>query len=389
MSFFRLRLAAALVAMLASFAPRPLPAQTAGPPVDLYVLLPLTGSGAFLGQAMAQTLKVLETRVNESGGIRNRPVRFQTLDTQTSPQIAVQLANDMIAKHVPVYFDGGPVATCNAEAPLLENGPVLYCLSPIFAPAHGGYTFATSVSTRDTLEALMRFFRQKHWHRLALIVTTDATGQQSEAAINDVLRQPENAALSLVEREHFAPADLSVSAQMTRIRAANADVLLAYGTGTPLATIYHGYSDTGLTLPVATGFGNMTYSQMVQYAPFMPKQVYFGSAKWPNYTLLHGGPVKDALRDYYTSLRAAAVPVDNPPSLIWDPVWLMVDALRKFGPDASPRTIRDHLASLHGWSGINGFYDFRTVEHRGLGVKDTAVSRWDPVKKTWVPEALL
>ena len=38
------------------------------------------------------------------------------------------------------------VAMCNAMAPLMQNGPVMYCFSPGIHPAKGSYVFS-SVST--------------------------------------------------------------------------------------------------------------------------------------------------------------------------------------------------------------------------------------------------
>ncbi|HXF34105.1 MAG TPA: hypothetical protein VN603_05990, partial [Candidatus Acidoferrales bacterium] len=61
-----------------------------------------------------------------------------------------------------------------------------------------------------------------------------------------------------------------------------------------------------------------------------------------------------------------------------------VAAFRKLGTNATATQIRDFIANLKGWTGINGPYDFRAVPQRGLDVKAAVVVRWDTAKGTWI-----
>src|SRR5271167_3824332 len=89
---------------------------------DINVILPLTGGGAFLGKAEQQALQQYEKVVNASGGIHGKPLRFVIQDVQSSPQVAVQLANQVKASHPPVILGSALVALCNAMAPLMKEG---------------------------------------------------------------------------------------------------------------------------------------------------------------------------------------------------------------------------------------------------------------------------
>ena len=105
-----------------------------------------------------------------------------------------------------------------------------------------------------------------------MIVTTDTSGQDGERALDIALRQPENRSLNVVAREHFAGSDLSVAAQMSRIKAAGAQALIAYAAGTPFGTVLHGLSDAGIDLPVGTTTANLSYDEMKQFSAFLPKE---------------------------------------------------------------------------------------------------------------------
>src|SRR5579863_7434972 len=72
----------------------------ANEPYVISAILSLTGFAAFLGQGEARTLKVAEAAVNKSGGINGRPIHFAVVDDQSSPQVAVQLFNDIASKNV-------------------------------------------------------------------------------------------------------------------------------------------------------------------------------------------------------------------------------------------------------------------------------------------------
>jgi len=99
----------------------------AAEPYNIQTLLPLTGGAAFLGQGEQVTLGIVEKVVNASGGIHGRPVHFVIHDDQTSPQLGVQLANEILEQKPVVMMGSSLVATCRAIEPLMSNGPVDYC----------------------------------------------------------------------------------------------------------------------------------------------------------------------------------------------------------------------------------------------------------------------
>ena len=68
-AFTRSMLAAALLASTAA-------SVGAADPYEVNVLLPMTGSGAFIGQDAQVGLRLIEGMVNRSGGIGGRPLRF-------------------------------------------------------------------------------------------------------------------------------------------------------------------------------------------------------------------------------------------------------------------------------------------------------------------------
>src|SRR5271154_1865661 len=108
---FRVAVGLALAGAGASL---PVASARAADPYDVNVILPLTGSASFLGKAEHAALQLAEKWVNDNGGIQGRPLHLVIQDDQSSPQLAVQLASQVIARHPAVLIGSSLVAMCNA-----------------------------------------------------------------------------------------------------------------------------------------------------------------------------------------------------------------------------------------------------------------------------------
>ena len=366
----------------------PIPDGTAASAADTFipVILPLTGSASFLGQGIQRALKVLEATVNKDGGIGDSQLHFVFRDDHTSPHVAMQLTRALVAPEPPVMMGSGLVAMCNAMVPLLRNGPVDYCLSPGAQPAPGSFMYSTNTSTRDLLMADFRYFRSRGWTRVATISSSDATGQDFERNIDAVLRGAENSGVEIVQRARFNQTDVSVTAELEQIKAANPQVLVAWTTGAPIADIFKGIAQVDLAIPVVTTNGNQTFEQMEQYAAFLPKELYFASSLFePHESVLTLDPrIEAAQKVFYAAMAEAQTPVDIVAAHAWDPGMMLVAALRKIGPGATAPQVKDFLDNLSGYPGVNGIYDFRKSPQRGLDIQSTVVTRWDAPSKHWI-----
>src|SRR5262249_49476679 len=148
----------------------------------------------------------------------------------------------------------------------------LYCLSPGFHPQAGSYAFSASSSSYDQIAALIRYYRMKGWTKIAQLSGTDATGQDSDTAVNQIMAMPENSSMKVVETQHFNPTHASIAAQAGGIRSSGAQAIVAWAPGAPVATILKGVIQAGLDLPIAPSSGNQTFAQMDQYKGFLPRQ---------------------------------------------------------------------------------------------------------------------
>lgn len=357
------------------------PALAAGEPYEINAIVSLTGSAAFLGKEQQQALEAIEKAQNAKGGIRGRKIHFSIADDQSNPQIAVQLTNAVIAKHVPVILGSTLVAQCNAMAAVVrENGPLQYCFSPGIHPDRESYTYSTSVSTKELALVMVRYFHKRGWNRIAVMTSTDATGQDAERNFAAAFAAPENKGTQLIVQEHFNPTDVSVNAQLQRVKAANPQVFVAWTTGAPFGTVLRGIAETGLNIPIGGGNGNLIYAQMKQYQAFLPKELLFAGVEYfRDPKDISGGPLKSAIQQF----NAAFAPQrpDLGQGLAYDATMIVIDALKKYGTNATAAQLRAYIDGLNGYIGTHGAYHFGTGDHRGLGVGNATMVRYDASKE--------
>ena len=377
----RLGAAAALAALLVT--------QTgaiAADPVNLPSILSLTGPAAFIGGEQQKALTAIERDVNAHGGIRGRQIHFVIQDDQSSPQLGVQLVNALAAKKTAAIFGPTTSGVCSAAYPIVkDNGPVIYCYAPGIHPAPGSYAFSATTGSKDMAAVIVRWVRLKGWKNVAIISSTDASGQDFEHGFDAALADPENASVKLVGREHFAVNDLTVSAQLSRIKTAGPQVIIAWTAGTGFGTVMHGLKDTGIDVPIVGGNGNMIPQQLASYADFLPKEVYFPGGRGMSAEGTGAGPVRDKQLVYFAAMKSIGTKVALPNFAAWDATFVMLDGYRDLGFDITAQQMRDSIRNRRGWVGINGIYDYRDAEQRGVGPMSCVIDRYDPVHGVFVP----
>ena len=245
--------------------------------------------------------------------------------------------------------------------------------------------FSTGTTIDDTMLVVTRYCRERGWKRIAVVATTDASGQAFDHGMTFAMSQPENKALTLADYEHFNPTDLSATAQMVRVKAAKPDVVFVLATGTPFGTAMRAAADTGVNVPFVGGNGNMIIAQLTQYRAFLPHEMYFPGTPSIAENAVRNGPIKDAQGIYFKAFKDAGVKPDLGYNIAWDPTMLLIHALRALGSSATAQQLRNYVVNLHGWAGINGIYDFRDGLQRGVGPRAILMVRWDKARGEFLP----
>jgi hypothetical protein len=142
--------------------------------------------------------------------------------------------------------------------------------------------------------------------------------------------------------------------------------------------------DVGLDIPTAIGNGNMIHAQLAQYATFLPKELYFPGRRSLVYDPGAPAPVRAAAKAYFDAFKSIDAKQNFATALSWDPAMLVIDGLKKIGPNGTAAQLNDFIQHQSNWAGINGFYNFTTGNQRGLGIDAVVMDRWDPATTDFV-----
>jgi branched-chain amino acid transport system substrate-binding protein len=323
---------------------------------------------------------VLEKTINETGGIQGRPLKYVFHDDRTNTQTALQIAGEIIDSGAQVFMGPSISAMCRAVEPLIaKNGPFNYCFSPGITPTPGTYWYSSNVAIRDALPSALNYLATKGLTRVAAIFSTDTTGQDAERGLDDALKLPQYKNIQLVSKEHFAPADISVSAQVEKMRSADPQVVIAWTSGTPVGTVLRGVSQSALKVPVIIGQANLSEKAMKQFADILPDEVLIPSGYGSSWGEIPGldPRVAKAREAYFAKMTEAGVFVENAGEVVWDSNNVVIETLRKLGPNAKAADILKHIQGINDYVGISGIYDYTKNPQRGLGTVEVVMARWN------------
>ena len=372
-AFARMLTAIAVASSLA------VPASAQTKPYTIDVVLSLTGSAASLGQDEMNALGVYEKLVNRTGGIRGTPIHFEVVDDQSNAATAVSLVSTILARHPAVVMGSSLVGATQAMEPFFKDGPVLYSGTPLLYPDKGSYVFAAGASSRHSSAAALRYLRGRGITKVAVLTTSDASGQDNRHSVDLSLALPENKTMRVVASEQFAIPDISIAPQMAHIKASGAEAIFAYPTGAPFGTTLRGLFDSGIELPIVTAGPNINPVLIERFKSFLPRsEMVIANASFFNRDRKATDPLKAPIEEFYTELLAAGIKPTVAHAFTWDPARIIVSALRKFGTGATPAQLRDYISTLHDFPGVSGLYDFRIGDQHGLTQDAEIIIRYDP-----------
>ncbi len=142
---------------------------------------------------------------------------------------------------------------------------------------------------------------------------------------------------------------------------------------------------SGFDIPIEVTSGNESFPQMEQWKDFLPKGLIMSSALFPEHDgVLKLDPrIEAAQHAMYAALATHGFKADNMEGTSWDAALIVVSGLRALGPDATAAQLRDYIANLTDFAGVDGMYNFKANPERGLGPDASTVVRYDAATKSW------
>ena len=315
-------------------------------PIPIALTTPLTGGVALLGVQAKLGLEDAVDEINNAGGIGGKKIKLSIEDATGSSTTAlntmnrlledkpVALFSSMISPHIFTQND----TIKKAAIPVLiagTNGQLMKQQNPWLTRFHIHDGQLADAVPRYVVETL------KYQHPAILTVSDDyglGASKGLQAAFEKFKVKP-------VAVESYGLADKDMSAQLTKIKTANADVLVLWGRPGDVALVMKQRHALGLTIPV---IGNSSAVALTTLANLSAEEADGGmgiGGMFPQVTT-----DAKALAFAKRVLERSKIPADNFALGYRDAMYLLKGSIEKVGCD--PVKLRDELHALKEAKGL-------------------------------------
>lgn len=219
--------------------------------IRIGVINPLTGAFGTYGEPIRDGITMAVDEINSKGGINGRKVELVSEDDGGDPKASVNAFTKLATvSKVPVVIGPLSSGTSLATAPLADRYKVVQLSTlagTIDLTRAGDYVFrvypSSEIGSRFIAKEAVDRFKAK---RAAIFYANNAIGVASRRFVTEVLQQ---SGVNVVDVETFNDGDRDFRTQLTKIRNAKPDVILASAYYEDGAQILVQAKQLGITVP--------------------------------------------------------------------------------------------------------------------------------------------
>ncbi len=204
--------------------------QTATP-LSLGVLLPHTGTLAFLEPPMGDAVSMAIKDINAAGGVNGKPISQTKADEGTDPNISSQSASTLLADNVDAIIGAAATGDTLAVINKITNAKVVEC-SPSNTgavlstyPDHG-YYFRTAPSDVLQSKALANLIVSAGQSNVALVAQATDYGK---GFIDGIAKALTSSGAQVATQVTYDPTATTFTAEVSKIKAAKPDAVVIIG----------------------------------------------------------------------------------------------------------------------------------------------------------------
>jgi branched-chain amino acid transport system substrate-binding protein len=195
--------------------------------IKIGVIEPLTGAVAASGNYVLDGARIAADDINAKGGILGRPIELIVEDNKSNPTEAAAVAEKLIVRDkVPVLMGAwGSTFTLAVMPKLMEYGvPMVVETSSSDKITTSGnpWVFRTAPTSSMLATAFSKYIDKFHIKKAAFLVVNNDWGYSNANAFTDLLKKHD---IPTVMRETIGATDQDMSAQLSKLKASDADTL--------------------------------------------------------------------------------------------------------------------------------------------------------------------
>lgn len=327
----------------------------------------VTGRASFLGDPEKRSMELAAEELNKNGGIDGKMVETVIYDTEGDPTKAVMGVSKLLNKDGAITIVGpSTTPTTLAVMPMAERAetPLISCAAgnKITLPVKP-WVFKTAQSDILAVAAIYQHMKEKGIKKVGLLTVSNAFGESGREQLRE---QADKFGIKVVQDENFGAKDTDMTAQLTKIRSADPDAIVCWGTNPGPAVVAKNVKQLNIEVPLYQSHG-VASPKFIELAGDAAEGIYLPTGKILVADLLpDSDPQKPVLKEYiqkYTDKYK--MPVSGFGGYAYDAMKILARAMEGTGGDKAK--IRENLENMTEYVGVSGTFNFTKEDHNGLG----------------------
>ena len=325
-------------------------ALVAAEPIKVGEFACLTGKDATFGQSQHKGIQLALEEINAAGGVLGSPVELITEDNQSKPGESATVAKKLLSRDKVVAILGEVTSGRSLEvAPLAQMAKIPMVATGATNPKvtqAGNYIFRVCFID-DFQGTVMAKFAKDDLKAKRVAILTSVSSAYSVGLTKYFKETFLAAGGEVVAEQKFSEGDKDFRAQLTAIKAANADAVFVPGYYTEAALIARQARALGLNLPLFGGDG-WESEKLMEIGGEALNGCYYSTHFTPEN--------KDAGTASFVQKFKARWNNETPDAyaaLGYDALYVLADAIKRAGGTKQP-ALRDALAATKDFTGASG-----------------------------------
>jgi branched-chain amino acid transport system substrate-binding protein len=341
------------------------------------VIAAMTGQSAKGGESIVRGLSVAIDEINAKGGLLGKKIELMVRDDESNPAKGLVAARELVQREkVAAFFGGVDTPVSMAIVPFANQSKVPFmgvwaAGTPITRNgAAENYAFRVSAVDDIVDQALIDYAIKKYGARKpGLILINNPWGESNEKGLKAAMAGKN---LSPAGIEKFEGAEVDISPQLLRLKAAGTDVLMLVAPVAPSAQVVKSLDRIGWDVPVVSHWGPAGGRFTELAGPSAPRVHFIQTYSFSGKLSPKGDAVLAALKKKYPEIKSLA---DVTPAVgianSYDAAHLTALAIAKAGSVEGPK-VREAFYAIDSHEGLIKTYKkpFTPDNHDALGADD-------------------
>jgi len=338
----------------------------AGDTIKIGSFLAVTGGASFLGDPELKTLKMYIDEVNQNGGLLGKQLELIHYDTAGNPKKAVNFVKRLVQKdRVDLIVGGSTSGTTMAVAPLVDKFKIpmiSFAGSVKIVEPTKKWLFKTPHTDRMAAAKVFEDMQKRGFTKVALI--SGSGGFDKSGRVQSLALAPKYG-ITIVADESYGNKDTDMTAQLTKIRASDAQAILNFGFGKAPAIVTKNIAQLGIKLPVYQSHG-VASEKYIELSGDAANGVRLPAAALIVARQLDDNdPQKQIAMKYTQEYEAKHGKVSAFGGHAYDGLFIALNAIKR-AKSTDKAKVRDEIEKTQNFIGTAGMFNMSANDHMGL-----------------------